>query len=284
MDKDKDKDQNQNQDKDSSSRNHNKPFDNEKDEQLEQYRAKNTGPGEKLTSDAGLKISNDRWSLKAGKRGPTLFQDFHFYKKQSHFNQERSPERVVRARGYGAHGEFECYKSMSPYTKDSFLQEAGSKVPEFVLFSTLIGSKGSKDTAQDIRGFAVKFYTEEGNYDLLGLSFQVFLVQDAMKFVDAVHAIKPNPETAIPQATSAHDTFWDYVANNQESAHMIMWLMSDRSRPRSYRMMDGYPINTFRFINEQGKSTFVRFSWKAVLGVHLLLLYESGVIGCMVTA
>lgn len=252
---------------------------NSKNEQLEKYRKENTGPGKKMTSDAGLKISNDERSLKAGKRGPTLFQDFHFYKKQSHFNRERIPERVVHARGYGAHGEFECYKSMSPYTKASFLQEAGSKVPVFVRFSTLIGSKGSKDTAQDIRGFAVKFYTEEGNYDLLGLSFQVFLVQDAMKFVDAVHAIKPNPETAIPQATSAHDTFWDYVANNQESAHMIMWLMSDRSRPRSYRMMDGYPINTFRFINEQGKSTFVRFSWKAVLGVHSLLLDEAGVIG-----
>src|SRR5699024_10673491 len=228
---------------------------------------------------AGLKISNDDWSLRAGRRGPTLLQDAHFYKKQSHFNRERIPERVVHARGFGAYGEFECFKSMSHVTKAHFLQKTGRKTPIFVRFSTLIGSKGSKDTAQDIRGFAVKFYTEEGNYDSLGLSFPVFLVSDAMKFVDAVHAIKPEPKNDIPQATSAHDNICDYISNNKETAQMIMWLMSGYSRQKSYRMMDGYPINTFLFVNEQGKVTFVRFHFKAVLGVHSLLLDEAGIIG-----
>ncbi len=250
-----------------------------KSEQLEQYRRKNTGPGKKLTSDAGLKISNDRWSLRAGKRGPTLFQDFHFYKKQSHFNRERIPEKVVHARGDGAYGEFELYKSLKHVTKADFLQEPGTKTPVFVRFSNFIGSKGSKDTAIDIRGFATKFYTQEGNYDLLALSFAVFSIMDAMKFPDFVHAVKPNPRTDVPQATVAHDNAWDYVANNQEIAHFIMWLMSERGRPRSWRMMEAWPVNTFRFINEQGESTFVRYVWKPILGVHSLLLDEANVIG-----
>ncbi|CAM3180098.1 catalase [Filibacter tadaridae] len=252
---------------------------NSKDEQLEKYREENTGPGEKLTSDAGLKISNDRWSLRAGKRGPTLFQDFHFYKKQSHFNRERIPEKVVHARGDGAYGEFELYKSMRHVTRAHFLQEPGCKTPVFVRFSNFIGSKGSKDTAIDIRGFATKFYTQEGNYDMLALSFAVFSVMDAMKFADFVHAVKPNPRTDVPQATVAHDNAWDYVANNQEIAHFIMWLMSSRGRPKSWRMMEAWPVNTFRFINEQGISTFVRFVWKPVLGVHSLLLDEANIIG-----
>jgi len=252
---------------------------NEKDEQLEKDRAKNTGPGKKLTDDAGFKISNDRWSLRAGKRGPTLFQDFHFYRKQSHFSRERIPEKVVHARGDGAYGEFELYKSMSHVTRAHFLQKPGTKTPVFVRFSNFIGSKGSKDTAIDIRGFATKFYTQEGNYDMLALSFAVFAVMDAMKFADFVHAVKPNPRTGVPQATVAHDNAWDYVANNQEIAHFIMWLMSDRGRPRSWRMMEGWPVNTFRFINEQGKSTYVRFVWKPLLGVHSLLLDEANVIG-----
>src|SRR5699024_7652757 len=277
MDKDKDKDQNQ--DKDSSSRNHNKPLDNEKDVQLEQYRAKNTGPGEQLTSDAGLKISNYRRSLRAGKRGHTLFQDFHFYKKQSHFNRERIPEKVVHARGDGAYGEFELYKSMRHVTRAHFLQEPGTKTPVFVRFSNFIGSKGSKDTAIDIRGFATKFYTQEGNYDMLALSFAVFSVMDAMKFADFVHAVKPNPRTGVPQATVAHDNAWGYIANNQEIAHFVMWLMSYRGRPKSWRMMEAWPVNTFRFINERGKSTFVRFVWKPMLGVHSLLLDEANIIG-----
>lgn len=262
-----------------NSRNKKNDDKNKKQKQMDQYRTKNTGKGKKLTSDAGLKISNDRWSLRAGKRGPTLFQDSHFYKKQSHFNRERIPEKVVHARGDGVYGEFELYKSMSHVTRAHFLQEPGTKTPVFTRFSNFIGSKGSKDTAIDIRGFATKFYTEEGNYDMLALSFAVFSVMDAMKFADFVHAVKPNPQSDVPQATVAHDHAWDYIANNQEIAHFIMWLMSDRGRPRSWRMMEGYPVNTFRFINEQGKSTFVRFVWKPVLGVHSLLLDEANVIG-----
>ncbi|HLQ97469.1 MAG TPA: catalase [Candidatus Dormibacteraeota bacterium] len=252
---------------------------NEKQEQMDEFRRKNTGPGKKLKTDGGTKVSNDRWSLRAGKRGPTLLQDFHFYKKQSHFNRERIPEKVVHARGDGAYGEFEVYKSMKHLTRAHFLQKAGRKTPVFVRFSNFIGSKGSKDTAIDIRGFATKFYTQEGNYDMLALSFAVFSIMDAMKFADFVHAVKPNPNTDVPQATVAHDNAWDYIANNQEIAHFIMWLMSDRGRPRSWRMMEGYPVNTFRFINEQGKSTFVRFVWKPVLGVHSLLLDEANIIG-----
>lgn len=266
-------------DKEDSSRKKQQQSENEKQKQMDEFRRKNTGPGKKLKTDGGTKVSNDRWSLRAGKRGPTLFQDFHFYKKQSHFNRERIPEKVVHARGDGAYGEFEVYKSMKHLTRAHFLQEAGRKTPVFVRFSNFIGSKGSKDTAIDIRGFATKFYTQEGNYDMLALSFAVFSIMDAMKFADFVHAVKPNPNTDVPQATVAHDNAWDYVANNQEIAHFIMWLMSDRGRPRSWRMMEGYPVNTFRFINEQGKSTFVRFVWKPLLGVHSLLLDEANIIG-----
>ena len=252
---------------------------NAKTRQLAKYRRKNTGIGKELTSDAGLKISNDDWSLRAGRRGPTLLEDSRFYKKQSHFNRERIPEKVVHARGFGVHGIFECSKSMSKYTRADFLQKPGTKTPVFVRFSNFIGSRGSKDTAIDVRGFATKFYTQEGNYDNLALSFPVFAMSDAMKFADFVHAIKPNPITDVPQAAAAHDTLWDYVASNQETAHFIMWLMSDRGRPRSWRMIEGWPINTFRFINEGGRSTFVRFVWKPVLGVHSLLLDEANVIG-----
>lgn len=250
---------------------------NAKTEQLKQHKVKNTG--ENMTNDAGLKISNNQWSLRAGKRGPTLFQDSHFYKKQSHFNRERIPEKVVHARGFGVHGIFECTRSMTEYTRAHFLQEPGIKTPVFVRFSNFIGSRGSKDTAIDVRGFATKFYTQEGNYDNLALSFPVFAMTDAMKFVDFVHSIKPNPITDIPQAAAAHDGLWDYVANNQETAHFIMWLMSNRGRPRSWRMMEGYPINAFRFVNLEGKSIFVRFVWKPKLGVHSLLLEEADILG-----
>ncbi|MFC0300847.1 catalase [Virgibacillus soli] len=254
-------------------------FKDEKDEQLEQYRHKNTGPGKKMTNENAIKVSNDQTSLRAGRRGPTLLQDFHFYKKQTHFNRERIPEKVVHARGFGVYGDFEVYKSLKHLTKAHFLGEAGRKTPVFVRFSNFIGSKGSKDTAVDIRGFATKFYTQEGNYDMLALQFPVFILADAMKFMDVTHSVKPNPITDVPQATVAHDSFWDYVANNQESAHMVMWLMSLRGRPRSWRMMAGWPINTFRFINEQGKSTYVRFKWIPRLGVHSLLLDEANIIG-----
>lgn len=260
---------------------HNKPSsgDDPKDKQLEKYRRQNTGPGKKMTDDNGTRVSNDETTLRAGKRGPTLLQDFHYYKKQTHFDRERIPEKVVHARGFNVYGEFEAYKSMKPVTRAHFLGEAGRKTPVNVRFSTFQGSKGSKDTAVDIRGFAVKFYTQEGNYDLLSLQFPVFVVADGMKFMDVVHAAKPNPRDEIPQATTAHDNFWDYVANNQESAHMVMWLMSMRGRPRSWRMMAGWPINTFWFVNEQGKGTFVRFKWIPKLGVHSLLLDEANVIG-----
>lgn len=252
---------------------------NKKDEQLEQFRKQNTGPDKAMEDVNGTKVANDQKTLRAGKRGPLLMQDFHFYKKQSHFSRERIPEKVVHARGFGAYGDFELYESMKDYTVAGFLQQPGMTTPAFVRFSNFVGSKGSKDTAVDIRGFAVKFYTEEGNYDSLSLQFPVFILADAMKFMDVTHAAKPDPKTDMPQATVAHDSFWDYVVNNPESAHMVMWLMSMRGRPRSWRMMEGYPVNTFRFVNAAGKSTFVRFVWKPKLGVHSLLLDEANLIG-----
>lgn len=250
-----------------------------KDRQLEFDRHQNTGPGKKMTDENAVKVSNDQTTLRAGKRGPTLLSDFHFYRKQTRFNRERIPEKVVHARGFGLYGDFVAYQSLQHLTKAHFLGKAGRKTPVFVRFSNFIGNKGSKDTAVDIRGFATKFYTKEGNYDMLALQFPIFILADAMKFMDVTHAAKQNPVTDIPQATVAHDRFWDYVANNQESAHMVMWLMSMRGRPRSWRMMAGWPINTFRFINEQGKSTFVRFKWTPKLGVHSLLIDEANVIG-----
>lgn len=252
---------------------------NEKDKQLEQYHKENTGPGKKMTEDSGMKVSDDQKTLRAGKRGPLLMQDYHFYKKQSHFNRERIPEKVVHARGFGVYGDFELYESMKDYTMAKFLQKPGEKTSVFVRFSNFVGSKGSKDTAVDIRGFAVKFYTEEGNYDSLALQFPVFVMSDPMKFMEVTHAAKPDPQTDMPQATVAHDSFWDYVYSNQESAHMVMWLMSMRGRPRSWRMMEGFPVNTFCFVNEKGTSTFVRFIWKPKLGVHSLKLDEANVIG-----
>lgn len=279
MDESENQNEHKNEDENTSSRGYNDSDYNRKQEQLDQYREHNTGPGEKMTDDAGFKISNDRWSLKAGRRGPLLFQDSHFYRKQSRFSRERIPEKVVHARGFGVYGDFETYKSMKHVTRAHFLQEAGRKTPVFTRFSNFIGSSGSKDTAVDIRGFATKFYTQDGNYDNLALQFPVFILADAMKFMDVTHAAKPNPKTHIPQATVAHDSFWDYVVSNPESAHMVMWLMSMRGRPRSWRMMAGWPINTFRFINDHGKSTFVRFKWIPKLGVHSLLLDEANIIG-----
>jgi catalase len=255
----------------------NEKEENKKNEQLDQYRVKNAGKN--ITTNEGLKVSNNENTLKAGDRGPVLMQDFHFFQKQMHFDTERIPERVVHARGFGVHGEFELYKSMKKYTRAGFLQEAGSKTPVFVRFSTVQGGKGSMDTARDIRGFAVKFYTEEGNYDLLGLQFPIFVIHDAFKFVDSQHALKPEPHNDMPTASAAHDNFWDFVANNQESAHFVMWAMSDRAVPRSWRMMEGFGINIFRFVNEQGKAHFVRFHWKPVLGVHSLLNEEALIIG-----
>lgn len=250
-----------------------------KDEQLEHFRKRNTGSDRPMTEESGVKVSNDQQTLRAGKRGPLLAQDFHFYKKLTHFTRERIPEKIVHARGFGVYGEFEAYESMKEYTKAHFLQKANRKTPVFVRFSNFTGNRGSKDTAVDIRGLAVKFYTQEGNYDSLSLQFPVFILADAMKFMDVSHAAQPNPKTHMPQASVAHDSFWDYVVSNPESAHMVMWLMSMRGRPRSWRMMEGYPINTFRFVNDKGVSTFVRFVWKPKLGVHSLFLNEANEIG-----
>ena len=244
-----------------------------KTEQLETFRSYDKD--EKLTTNQGLRISEDEHSLKAGVRGPTLLEDFHLREKITHFDHERIPERVVHARGYAAHGEFELYESMKDYTKAKFLQEPGSKVPVFTRFSTVAGNRGSAETVRDVRGFAVKFYTEEGNYDLVGNNIPVFHIQDAIKFPDLIHALKPEPHNEMPQASSAHDTFWDFVANNQESAHMVMWQMSDRAIPRSFRMMEGFGVNTFRFVNAEGKSHFVKFHWKPELGVHSLVWDEA---------
>ena len=232
--------------------------------------AKNTenGLGEFLTTNQGLRINDDQNSLKAGDRGPTLLEDFHFREKITHFDHERIPERIVHARGSGAHGYFELTKSMTKYTKAKFLQTPGTRTPVFARFSTVAGSRGSTDLARDVRGFAVKFYTEEGNYDLVGNNIPVFFIQDAIKFPDLIHAVKPEPNNEMPQAASAHDTFWDFVSVTPESMHMIMWAMSDRAIPRSLRMMEGFGIHTFRFINEDNESVFVKFHWKPVLGIH----------------
>ncbi|WP_299176411.1 catalase, partial [uncultured Chryseobacterium sp.] len=222
----------------------------------------------KLTTNQGLKINNNQDSLTAGDRGPTLMEDFIFREKITHFDHERIPERVVHARGSGAHGIFKLNKSLSQYTKAKFLGEVGKETPVFVRFSTVAGSRGSTDLPRDVRGFAIKFYTEEGNYDLVANNMPVFFIQDAIKFPDLVHAVKPEPDHEIPQASSAHDTFWDFISLMPESMHMIMWLMSDRAIPRSYRMMEGFGVHSFKLINEQGEAHFVKFHLKPKLGVH----------------
>ena len=246
---------------------------NAKEKQLDEFKMDNQGKN--LTTNQGVTMSQDEFSLKAGYRGPTLMEDFHFREKMTHFDHERIPERVVHARGTGAHGEFQLYESMKEYTKAGFLQDPSVKTPVFVRFSTVAGFRGSADTVRDIRGFAIKFYTQEGNYDIVANNIPVFFVQDAIKFPDFVHAVKPEPDTEVPQASSAHDTFWDFVANNQESAHTVMWVMSDRAIPKSYRMMEGFGVHTFRFINESGKSTFFKIHFKPVLGVHSLVWDET---------
>jgi catalase len=231
--------------------------------------------GEYLTTDQGVRINDDQNSLKAGARGPSLLEDFILREKITHFDHERIPERVVHARGAAAHGYFQVYESLAPYTKAKFLQDPSVKTPVFVRFSTVVGSRGSSDLARDVRGFAVKFYTEEGNFDLVGNNIPVFFIQDAVKFPDLIHAVKPEPHNEIPQAASAHDTFWDFVSLTPESMHMIMWVMSDRALPRSFRMMEGFGVHTFRFINEQGKGRFVKFHWKPTLGVHSVIWDEA---------
>ena len=231
--------------------------------------------GATLTTNVGVPIADDQNSLRAGERGPTLLEDFALIEKIQHFDHERIPERVVHARGAGAHGFFQVYEPMAEYTRAAFLNDPAVKTPVFVRFSTVGGSRGSADTARDVRGFAVKFYTSEGNYDLVGNNMPVFFIQDAIKFPDFVHAVKPEPHHEIPQASSAHDTFYDFCGLTPESAHMVQWLMSDRAIPRSYRMMEGFGVHTFRLINAEGKATFVKFHWKPVLGAHSLVWDEA---------
>ncbi|MBC7659036.1 MAG: catalase [Chitinophagaceae bacterium] len=234
-----------------------------------------TAAGEALTTNHGLKLSDDQTSLKIGARGPTLLEDFHLREKLTHFDHERIPERIVHARGVGAHGYFQAYESLSKYTKAAFLQDPKVKTPVFMRFSTVAGSRGSTDLARDVRGFAIKFYTSEGNYDLVGNNIPVFFIQDAMKFPDLIHAVKPEPHNEIPQAASAHDTFWDFISLMPESMHMIMWVMSDRAIPRTLRSIQGFGVHTFRLINDKDQSVFVKFHFTPKLGLQSVLWDEA---------
>ena len=244
-----------------------------KDAQLEAFRE---SPDQAvLTTNQGLPLNDDQNSLRGGRRGPSLLEDFHLREKITHFDHERIPERVVHARGSAAHGVFRVYKSLAPLTRAAFLQDPAATTPVFVRFSTVAGSRGSTDLARDVRGFAVKFYTTEGTFDLVGNNIPVFFIQDAVKFPDLIHAVKPEPHHEMPQAASAHDTFWDFISLMPESMHMIMWVMSDRAIPRSLRMMEGFGVHTFRLVNSRGKSRFVKFHWKPLLGVHSVVWDEA---------
>jgi catalase len=240
---------------------------------LDRVRVDSTG--RKLTTNQAVPIADNQNSLKAGLRGPALLEDFILREKITHFDHERIPERIVHARGSGAHGFFECYESLEKLTRMSIFAKAGKRTPVFVRFSTVIGERGSTDTARDVRGFAVKFYTDEGNWDLVGNNIPVFFIQDAMKFPDLIHAAKPEQHFAIPQASTAHDTFWDFVSLTPESTHMLMWVMSDRAIPRSYRMMQGFGVHTFRMVNAAGESRFVKFHWQPLAGTHSLAWDEA---------
>jgi catalase len=229
-----------------------------------------------LTTDQGVAVDDTDNSLRPGERGPTLMEDFHFREKITHFDHERIPERVVHARGAGAYGRFEVFDNwLAEYTTAEFLTKTGVETPVFVRFSTVAGSRGSADTVRDVRGFAAKFYTRQGNFDLVGNNMPVFFIQDGIKFPDFVHAVKPEPHNEIPQASSAHDTLWDFVQLQPETTHMMMWLMSDRALPRSYRMMQGFGVHTFRLVNADGVGTFVKFHWKPKLGTHSLVWDET---------
>ena len=243
-------------------------LDHSEDKQRDLEVNKSQSDGQFLTTNQGLKINDNNNSLKAGERGPSLLEDFILREKITHFDHERIPERIVHARGSAAHGYFELYKPLEQFTKAGFLNDTSIKTPVFARFSTVAGSRGSTDLARDVRGFSVKFYTQEGNYDLVGNNMPVFFIQDAMKFPDLIHAVKPEPHNEMPQAASAHDTFWDFISLMPESMHMIMWVMSDRALPRSLRMMEGFGVHTFRFINKNNESHFVKFHWKPKLGTH----------------
>ncbi|HTV74829.1 MAG TPA: catalase [Candidatus Acidoferrales bacterium] len=228
-----------------------------------------------LTTQQGTPVSDDQNSLKVGVRGPTALEDFHFREKIFHFDHERIPERVVHARGFGAQGYFETYESLADITRADLFQEKGRKTPAFVRFSTVAGNKGSADLARDVRGFAVKLYTREGNWDIVGNNIPVFFIQDAIKFPDLIHAAKEEPDRGFPQAQTAHDNFWDFISLNPESVHMALWIMSDRAIPRSFRFMEGFGVHTFRFVNAQGASTFVKFHWKPKLGMQSVVWNEA---------
>ena len=228
-----------------------------------------------LTTAQGGPVADDQNSLRIGPRGPLVVDDFHFREKIFHFDHERIPERVVHARGYGAHGYFETYESLAAYTKADLFQRRGEKTSAFVRFSTVAGNKGSADLARDVRGFAVKLYTQEGNWDLVGNNIPVFFIQDAIKFPDLIHAAKQEPDRAFPQAQTAHDNFWDFISLTPESMNMIMWIMSDRTIPRSLRFMEGFGVHTFRLVNAKGESTFVKFHWKPKLGLQSVAWNEA---------
>ena len=231
--------------------------------------------GQRLTTNHGVPVGDNQNSLKAGLRGPVLLEDFILREKITHFDHERIPERIVHARGSAAHGYFEAYKALPELTRAAPFAAAGKKTPVFVRFSTVAGERGSADTARDIRGFAVKFYTDEGNWDLVGNNIPVFFIQDAMKFPDLIHAVKPEPHNGMPQAASAHDTFWDFASLSPETTHTLMWAMSDRAIPRSLRMMQGFGVHTFRLVNAEGASQFVKFHWRPLLGTHSLVWDEA---------
>ncbi|RYE66569.1 MAG: catalase, partial [Oxalobacteraceae bacterium] len=228
-----------------------------------------------LTTNQGVKVADNQDSLKIGLRGPTAMEDFILREKITHFDHERIPERVVHARGAGAHGYYENYVDLSSFTRAALFSKPGKRTPVFVRFSTVAGSRGSADTVRDVRGFATKFYTEEGVFDLVGNNIPVFFIQDAMKFPDIIHAVKPEPHNEIPQASSAHDTFYDFAGLSPEIFHMLLWVNSDRAIPRSYRTMQGFGVHTFRLVNAQGESHFVKFHWTPLQGTHSLVWDEA---------
>lgn len=245
-----------------------------KERQLDEFREDSSE--QYMTTDQGVRVNHTDDSLKAGSRGATLMEDFHFREKMTHFDHENIPERVVHARGSGAHGYFQPYdNSMKAYTRAKFLTEPETRTPVFVRFSQVVGFRGSADVVRDVRGFATKFYTAEGNCDLVGNNIPIFFIQDGIKFPDLVHAIKPEPDNQIPQATAAHDNFWDFASLMPESTPMLLWVLSDRAIPRSYRMMEGFGVHTFRFINEAGKACFVKLHWRPMLGTHSVVWDEA---------
>src|SRR5690349_6749194 len=228
-----------------------------------------------LTTQQGVVVGDDQNTLRIGERGPAALEDTHFREKIFHFDHERIPERVVHARGYGAHGYFENYEPLTDITRADPFSEAGLRTPVFVRFSTVAGNKGSPDPARDVRGFAVKLYTREGNWDIVGNNIPVFFNQDAIKFPDLIHAAKQEPDRGFPQAQTAHDNFWDFASLSPESTHMLMWVMSDRAIPRSFRFMEGFGVHTFRFVDAAGRSTFVKFHWKPKLGMQSVVWNEA---------